>query len=129
MLEKAVTIKRLEYSPLGKELKKQTSVAEKQYHGLNKIFKPDEKEETITIKKKTPEIPEESNLIYGSKYNFSEYRNYKKYSGLSFMKKYDKLFSFYHRLNDFRNFAPQTAKTNMKKEIVYKILFTYIIKY
>ena len=30
MLEKAVTIKRLEYSPLGKELEKQTSVAEKQ---------------------------------------------------------------------------------------------------
>ena len=28
MLEKAVTIKRLEYSPLGKELEKQTSVAE-----------------------------------------------------------------------------------------------------
>ena len=30
LLEKAATMKRFEYSPLGKELKKQTSVAEKQ---------------------------------------------------------------------------------------------------
>ena len=31
LLEKAATMKRFKYSPLGKELKKQTSVAEKQY--------------------------------------------------------------------------------------------------
>ena len=31
MLEKATSIKRFEYAPLGKELKKQTSVAENQY--------------------------------------------------------------------------------------------------
>ena len=31
LLEKVVSFKRLEYSLLGKELKKQTSVAEKQY--------------------------------------------------------------------------------------------------
>ena len=31
MLEKATSIKRFEYTPLGKELKKQTSVAENQY--------------------------------------------------------------------------------------------------
>ena len=34
MLQKAATIKRFEYCPLGKELKKQTSVAEKQYQKL-----------------------------------------------------------------------------------------------
>ena len=51
MLEKAVALKRFEYSPLGNELKKPTSVAEKQYQGLNKFFKPDKKEEPVTIKK------------------------------------------------------------------------------
>ena len=38
MLEKAVTIKRLEYSPLGKELEKQTSVAEKQWQSFSKVY-------------------------------------------------------------------------------------------
>ena len=38
MLEKAVTIKRLENSPLGKELEKQTSVAEKQYQSFSKVY-------------------------------------------------------------------------------------------
>ena len=45
LLEKVATMKRFEYSLLGKELKKQTSVAEKQYQGLNKLFKPDEKKD------------------------------------------------------------------------------------
>ena len=51
LLEKAATTKRFEYSPLGKELKKQTSVAEKQYQNFDKIFKLYEKEEPVTIKK------------------------------------------------------------------------------
>ena len=37
--EKAVAIRRFEYSLLGKELKKQTSVAKKQYQKLDKINK------------------------------------------------------------------------------------------
>ena len=52
LLEKAAAIKRFEYSPLSNELKAQTSPAEKQYQVLNKIFKLDEKEEPVTIKKK-----------------------------------------------------------------------------
>ena len=44
LLEKAAALKRFEYSLLGSELKKQISVAEKQYQGLNKLFKSDEKE-------------------------------------------------------------------------------------
>ena len=38
MLEIAAALKRFEYSPLGSELKKQTSVAEKQYQKLDKAF-------------------------------------------------------------------------------------------
>ena len=38
LLEKAAAIKKFEYSPLGKELKKQTSVAEKQYKNLTMLL-------------------------------------------------------------------------------------------
>ena len=51
MLEKAATMKRFEYSPLGKELKKQTSVAEKQHQSFDKDFNRDEKEQPVKIKK------------------------------------------------------------------------------
>ena len=91
-------------------MKKEAGVAENQSQCLNKYFKPNEKEK--------PEITDESNLIYDNKSSFIKYRNYKKYNGLSFMTKYDKLFSFYHWLNDFRNFAPGTVKAKIKKKIV-----------
>ena len=70
-LEKAATTKRFEYSPIGKELKKQTSVAEKQYQSSDKIFNHDETEEPVTIKKEEPLKTDESNLEYDSKYSFS----------------------------------------------------------
>ena len=55
LLEKAATMKGFEYSSLVKELKKQTSVAEKQYQGLNRILKSDKKdEEPVKIKKEKP---------------------------------------------------------------------------
>ena len=38
LLEKDATMKRFEYSPLGKELKAQTDIVKKQYQGLNKIY-------------------------------------------------------------------------------------------
>ena len=38
LLEKADAVKTFEYSPLGSELRKQTSVAEKQYKSLDKDF-------------------------------------------------------------------------------------------
>ena len=43
LLEKAATLKRFEYSLLGKKLKPQTDIAKKQYKGLNRFFKSDEK--------------------------------------------------------------------------------------
>ena len=51
LLEKAVALKRCEYSLWDKELKAQTKVAEKQYQWLNKLLKPDEKEKPVTIEK------------------------------------------------------------------------------
>ena len=42
--------------PLGNELKNQTSIAEKHYQGLNKLFKSEEKEEPVTTKKEKSAI-------------------------------------------------------------------------
>ena len=42
LLERVAALKKFEYSPLAKELKKQTSVAEMQYQNFDKVFKPDE---------------------------------------------------------------------------------------
>ena len=52
LLEKAATFKRFEYSPLGKELKKQTIVAEKRHQDFDKVFNYDEKEEPLKLKNK-----------------------------------------------------------------------------
>ena len=54
MLEIAAASKRFGYSALSKELKKQTSVAEKKYQNFDKILKPDEIEQPVTVKKEKP---------------------------------------------------------------------------
>ena len=41
--EKAAAIKIFKYSPLGKELKKQTSVTEKQYQKFDNVFESNKK--------------------------------------------------------------------------------------
>ena len=48
LLEKAAAIKRFEYSPLGKELKNQTSVAEEQYQNFDNVFESNKNEEHKT---------------------------------------------------------------------------------
>ena len=55
MLEKVAALKRFGYSLLGKDLKNQTSDAEKRYQRLNKLLNHDEKEELVTIKKEKAE--------------------------------------------------------------------------
>ena len=55
LLEKVAALKRFGYSLLGKDLKNQTSVAEKRYQRLNKLLNHDEKEELVTIKKEKAE--------------------------------------------------------------------------
>ena len=52
LLEKAASVKRFEHSLLGKELKKQPSVAEKQYQKFGNAFEFNKKEEGKTKKQK-----------------------------------------------------------------------------
>ena len=107
LLEKAAAWKRLEYSPLGKELKKQTSVVEKKYQDFDKIFNHDEREEPLKIEKKRPLTTAEPSLISNNKYSFSEFKNVEKY-----VKQW---------LKEFKKFTPRTVKTKKNKKIMYSI--------
>ena len=133
LLEKAATMKRFEYSRLGKELKTQTDIARKQYQWLNKIFKPNEKEEP-TLKKYN-----KSNLIYNTKYSFYKYHpDGKKFDKLSFKSKYSFPIDFFNDLNEFNNLNTQKEKTQKKKktnmydtasELYNNLLATYFDEY
>ena len=61
LLEKAAAVRKFEYFPLGKELKKQTSVAEKQYHKLDNAFESNKKKEDKTKNKRNSA---KSDLVY-----------------------------------------------------------------
>ena len=66
LLEKAATMKKFEYSPLGKELKAQTDTAKKQYQGLDKAFISNKNIKIVNewlIKKEKPAVKKyKSNL-------------------------------------------------------------------
>ena len=70
MLEKAATMRRFEYYPLGKELKAETNLAKKQYQNSDNTFEFDEiiKKENCT----------KSNLIYDANHSFYRYYRDKK---------------------------------------------------
>ena len=91
MLGKAATVKRFEYSPLGKELKAQTDIAKKQYQTLDKIYESDE-----TINKKlTSKEYNKSDLIYDTNHSFHRcYRDREKFDKHSPKSKYSFLRNF-----------------------------------
>ena len=95
---------------LEKKLNIQTSFAEKQYQGINKLFKPKEIVEPVEIKEEKPEMSE-SKIACDNKYNFSDYKNVRKYSE----SKYYKLLSLYHRLNEFRSLVPHKKEECVQK--------------
>ena len=116
LLEKDATLKRFEFSPLGKELKAQTDSAKRKYKKLDKTFEFDKiiKKEKPTVKKYN-----RSNLIYDSKYSFYPYYNIKNFNNLSFTSKYPILFSFYSELNKFYYINPRKGRTKENKKPVY----------
>ena len=65
VLEKASSIKRFEYLPIGKELKAQTSATKKQCQKLDKVFESNEKEEKFS-KSRAKSI-----LVYNQDFTFS----------------------------------------------------------
>ena len=112
--------KKFEYSSLGKELKKQTNVAEKQYQDFDKVFNHDEEEEPFKIEKEEPLKTAKSSLMYNSKYSFNELKNVGKYEDESLVSRYNNyLTPFKQRLKWFKKFTPRTVKTQNNKKIVY----------
>ena len=74
LLEKAAALKIFEYSSLGKELKKQTSVAERHYQKLES----NKKEEKIKRSRAN------SNLVCDNYFTFYKYHNTKEFAKRSF---------------------------------------------
>ena len=92
LLEKAATMKRFEYSTLGKELKAQPDIAKKQYQKLDDTYEFDK-----IIKKEYPELKNysKSNLIYNANHSFYKYVHDRgKFNNLSFKSKYSFLANF-----------------------------------
>ena len=95
-LEKAATMKRFEYSPLGRKLKGQTDITKKQYQRLDNTYEFD-RIIIIIIKKTAIRIYNRSNLICNSKYSFYEYYDID-FNTLSLTSKYRFSTSFYEEL-------------------------------
>ena len=88
MLEKAAALKRSEYSPLGKELKAQTSAAEKQYQILDKAFESNKRVE------KNFKSCAKPNLVYSKDFIFYKYHNTNEFDTHSFYSKQNDLIEF-----------------------------------
>ena len=117
LLEKAATIKRLEYSPLGKELSAQADMAKKQYQKLDDTYEFDN-----IIKKEKPVLENysKSDLIYNSSYCFYKYyRESKKFDNLSLESKYLFLAEFFIDLNKSNKLNPKNKAQKRKKMNVY----------
>ena len=125
MLEKVTTMKRFEYSLLGKKLKTQTDIARKQYERLNNLFKFDTKEASITIQKEKQTIKQykKSYLTYNSKHSFYKYyHDSKKFTNLSFNQKYSFQSDFFIGLNKFNEIKKKKQKCMMQ-------LQNYVLNY
>ena len=140
VLEKAATMKIFKYSPLGKELKAQTDIANKQHQKLGHTYKFDKiiKKEKPTFKKYN-----NSNLIY-NRISFYSYSNNKEFDSLSQKSKYSYLLSFYDDFQKFIKMKPIKLDKIKEKLRVYntvselcnkrfenylKIIMMNIIKY
>ena len=98
LLEKAAAIKRFEYSLLGKELKRQTNVAEKQYQKFDNAFESNKKEE---IKTKSKRSLAESNLFYNNYFTFYKYHKTNEFTKRSLDSKLNGLKEFKDKLELF----------------------------
>ena len=128
-------MKRFEYSSLGKEFKKQTSIAEKQYQKFNNAFEPDKKGRSQNKKQK--------NLVYNNYFTFCKYHNTNDFtkrsldSKLNYLKELkDQLELFYDNLKikpnneqQMKPFKERKAVFNTALELYTKLLAVYKTQY
>ena len=106
LLEKAATMNRFEYSPLGKELKAQTDIAKKKSY---------ENDKTIS-KKPTRKKYSKSDLTYDANHSFYKYfRDNRIFNNLSFKSEYSFLVEFFNDLDKLNKLKTQKEKTEKKK--------------
>ena len=112
-------------------MKKQTSVAEKQYQNFDKVFNRDENEQPVKNKGEESLTTDESNLFYDNKYNFREFKNVGKCEKESLESRYNNYLSlFKQRLKKLKEFIPRTVKAKKeKKRLCIKVLEIYMVNY
>ena len=113
LLEKAAAIKRFECSLLGKESKRKTSVAEKQYEKFDNAFAFNKNKENKT-KNKGSRV--KSNLVYNNYFTFYKYPNTNEFVKRSFDSKLNVLKEFKNILELFCYASEETKLDNEEKE-------------
>ena len=98
LIEKDTTMKTFHYSLLGKELKKQTSVAERQYKKLDNVFESDKKEKD---KIKNERSCAKSSLVYNNYFPSYKYHNLEEFAKGFFDSKRNDLKEFKDKLELF----------------------------
>ena len=119
LLEKAAAIKRFEYSPFAKELKKQTRVAKKQYQKLDQTF---ESNKTLEEKTKNKRSRANSNLAYNNDFTFYIYRDSKEFgtkrfidSKQNYLKSLKNILELFYR--DIVEIMPNNEEKQKKKDL------------
>ena len=124
-LEKAATMERCEYLPLGKELKAHIDIAKKQYQKLDCTSELDK---VIEKEKLTLKMYNKLNVIYDSNFSFFKYYcDIKKFDNLSSKSMYSFLIRFFNDLDKFNKLKPQKEETKRKKRTSLMQLQNYIM--
>ena len=133
LLEKAAAMKRLEYSSLGKELKKQTSVAEKLQQEFYNASESNKKEED---KAKNKRSRAKLNIVYDNYFTLYKYHNIKEFTKCSLDSKLNDLKQFKDKLKLFYHYNIELKPNNgdqkkgLKKEKQCLIqLMNYVISF
>ena len=125
LLEKAATMERCEYLPLGKELKAHIDIAKKQYQKLDCTSELDK---VIEKEKLTLKMYNKLNVIYDSNFSFFKYYcDIKKFDNLSSKSMYSFLIRFFNDLDKFNKLKPQNEETKRKKQTSLMQLQNYIM--
>ena len=125
LLEKAATMERCEYLPLGKELKAHIDIAKKQYQKLDCTSELDK---VIEKEKLTLKMYNKLYVIYDSNFSFFKYYcDIKKFDNLSSKSMYSFLIRFFNDLDKFNKLKPQKEETKRKKRTSLMQLQNYIM--
>ena len=115
LLEKTAVMTRFECFLLEKELKKQTSVAEKQYQKFDSAFESNNNEEDKTKNKK---CRTSSNLVYNNCFIFNKYHKIEEFAKRSLGSKLNNLKEFKDNLELFYHDTAEIKPNNKEKKLL-----------